>query len=138
MNKTIILVFMLIISISSFGQITNESELTGKWEVAKILEKPSDPEFKPLIDGFEKSIFIFKENRDFELITTNSSELFKMMMTEVLNGTKWKFVKDKQLIKIGNQEDGYTAMGILINKNNENLLFHIDESGLTFQMKKTE
>ena len=61
-----------------------------------------------------------------------------MMMTEVLNGTKWKFVKEKQLVKIGNQEDGFTAMGILVKKENGNLHFHLDESGLTFLMKKSE
>ena len=138
MKKKLTLIFLITLSSTVLGQVNNETELTGKWKVEKILEKPTNPQFKPLIDGFEKAIFNFKSNKDFELTTTNNSELFKMMMTEVLNGTKWKFVKEKQLIKIGNQEDGYTAMGILVKKENGNLYFHLDESGLTLLMKKNE
>lgn len=138
MRKILTLILLIALSSNVFGQVSNESELTGKWKVEKILEKPTNPQFKPLIDGFEKATFNFKSNKDFELTTTNNSELFKMMMTEVLNGTKWKFVKEKQLIKIGNQEDGFTAMGILVKKENEKLYFHLDESGLTFLMKKNE
>ncbi|WP_400073480.1 hypothetical protein [Zobellia russellii] len=138
MRKILTLIFLITLSSSVFGQVNNETELTGKWKVEKILEKPTNPQFKPLIDGFEKATFYFKSNKDFELTTTNNSELFNMMMTEVLNGTKWKFVKEKQLVKIGNQEDGFTAMGILVKKENEKLYFHLNESGLTFLMKKNE
>ncbi len=138
MRKILTLILLITLSSNVFGQVSNESELTGKWKVEKILEKPTNPQFKPLIDGFEKATFNFKSNKDFELTTTNNSELFKMMMTEVLNGTKWKFVKEKQLVKIGNQEDGFTAMGILVKKENGKLYFHLDESGLTFLMKKNE
>jgi hypothetical protein len=138
MRKTITLIFTILINISLFGQATNESELIGKWKVEKIIEKPTNPQFKTLIDGFEKSTFNFKENKDFELTTTNSSKIFEMMMNGVLNKTKWRFVKDKQAIKIGNQEDGYTAMGILVKQENGNLFFHLDESKLTFLMKKIE
>lgn len=140
MRKTFILIstFALFISLNSFGQITSESELIGKWKVVEILEKPTNSQLKPIIDGFEKSTFTFNENTDFELTTTNNSELFKMMMAEVSNETKWKFEIDKQLIKIGNQEDGYSYMGILVKIVKENIIFHLDESGLTFLMKKTE
>lgn len=138
MRKILTLILLITLSSNVFGQVNNETELTGKWKVEKILEKPTNPQFKPLIDGFEKATFNFKSNKDFELTTTNNSELFKMMMTEVLNGTKWKFVKEKQLVKIGNQEDGFTSMGILVKKENGKLYFHLDESGLTFLMKKIE
>ena len=138
MNKILALIFLMTLSSTVLGQVNNETELTGKWKVEKIIEKPTNPQFKPLIDGFEKATFNFKANKDFELTTTNNSELFKMMMAEVLNGTKWKFVKEKQLVKIGNKDDGFTAMGILVKKENGNLYFHLDESGLTFLMKKSE
>ncbi|GAB1855802.1 hypothetical protein MHTCC0001_06360 [Flavobacteriaceae bacterium MHTCC 0001] len=138
MRKILTLIFLITFSSNVFGQVNNETELIGKWKVEKILEKPTNPQFKPLTDGFEKATFNFKSNKDFELTTTNNSELFKMMMTEVLNGTKWKFVKEKQLVKIGNQEDGFTAMGILVKKENGKLYFHLNEGGLTFLMKKNE
>ncbi len=138
MRKTLTLILLITLSSIVLGQVNSETELTGKWKVERILEKPTNPQLKPLIDGFEKATFHFKVNKDFELTTTNSSELFKMMMAEVLSGTKWKFVSEKQLVKIGNQEDGFTAMGILVKKENGNLYFHLDESGLTFLMKKNE
>jgi len=138
MNRKVILIFALIISVSSFGQITNEFELTGKWRVDEILDKPSNPEYQPLIDGFKNSTFNFKENQDFELTTTHSSELFEMMMNEVLNEPKWIFETEKQLVRIGTHEERYTSMEISVRMNNGNLFFHIEESGLTFLMKKRE
>jgi hypothetical protein len=132
------LIFLFTLSSTVFGQVNNEAEMIGDWKVEKILEKPTNPQFKPLIDGFESSTFKFKPNKNFELTTTNSSELFEMMMTEVLDGTKWKFVKEKQLIKIGTEEDGYTSMGVLVKKENGHLFFNLDESGLIFLMKKTD
>ena len=138
MRTIFALILLVPLSSDLFGQVTNEAELTGKWKVEKILEKPTNPQFKPLIDGFEQATFNFKSNKDFELTTTNSSELFEMILKEVLIETKWKFVKEKQLVKIGNQEDGYTAMGILVKKENGDLFFNLDESELIFLMKKTE
>lgn len=138
MKNILTLILLISLNPTVFGQINHEGELTGKWKVQKILEKPADPQFKPLIESFEKATFHFNPNKDFELTTTNSSEIFEMMMTEVLDGTKWKFVKEKQLVEIGSQEDGFTAMGILLKKENGILLFNLDESGLTFLMEKNE
>ena len=132
------LIFLITLSSLAFGQLDNENELTGKWKVEKILEKPTNRQLKPLIDGFEKSTFDFKANNDFQLATTNNSELFEMMMIEVLDGTKWKFIKEKQLIKIGTEKDGYSSMEILVSKESGNLFFNLSESGLIFLMKKAE
>jgi len=136
MRKILTLILLITIGSNVFGQVNNENELTGKWKVEKILEKPTNPQIKPLIDGFEKATFNFKSNMNFELTTTNNSELFKMMMTEVLNETKWKFVKEKQLVKIGNKEDRFTSMFILVKKENGEIYFHLFESELTLLMKK--
>lgn len=138
MIKLITLIFSLSLTITSYSQISNDSEISGKWIVEKTIEKPSNVQFKPIIEGFENATFNFKENNDFELTTTNNSELFKIMMSEVAIGTKWKFVKDGQIIKIGNQNDNYSAMFISVKTDNGNIFFHLEESGLTFQMKKIE
>ena len=44
----------------------------------------------------------------------------------------------KQYVKIGNQEDGYSIMGISIREINGKKIFHLDESGITLEMKKIE
>lgn len=136
MKNILTLILLTSLGSTTIGQVNHENELTGKWEVEKIIDKPVDPQFKPLIESFEKATFHFKPDKDFELTTTNSSEIFEMIMTEVLDGAKWKFVKEKQSVEIGNQEDGFTAMGILLKKDNGNLFFNLEESGLTFLMKK--
>jgi hypothetical protein len=115
----------------------NEKEMYGKWKVEKIIKKPTNPQFAPLIDGFENSTFIFNQSGDFELKTTSKSELFGMI-TEMTNGTKWKVEKDKQFVKIGNEDDRYSIMGIAISEVNGIKIFYLDESGITLGMKKIE
>jgi len=101
------------------------------------LEKPSDPDFEPLIDGFSKANFKFQENGDFSLITESESPMFQMV-TEMTNNTKWKFDSKEQLIRIGGEEDGYSIMGIYPKRNNETFEFFIDEGGMTFEMEKSK
>jgi hypothetical protein len=137
MKKIFTLIFLVTLSSISFGQTLNEKEIYGKWKVEKITEKPTNPEFTTLIDGFENSTFFFNQNGNFELTTTTKSELFGMI-TEMTNGTKWKVEKNKQYLKIGNQEDGYSIMGISIREINGKKIFHLDESGITLEMKKIE
>ncbi|MBK5214684.1 MAG: hypothetical protein JJE55_13595 [Flavobacteriaceae bacterium] len=137
MKNIFALVFLITLSINSFGQISNEKEIYGKWTVEKIIDKPSNPQFQTLIEGFKNSIFTFNQNGDFELSSTSSSQLFAMVI-EMTNGTKWKFDKSKQYIKIGIEEDRYSRMGISIRETNGSTLFHLNESGMTFEMKKVE
>jgi hypothetical protein len=59
MNKFTILIFVFFLSTISFGQIQEESEFKGKWIVEKIIEKPTDSKFLPLIEGFKNATFIF-------------------------------------------------------------------------------
>jgi hypothetical protein len=137
MRKIFTLIFLIIVNSTSFGQTLNEKEIYGKWKVEKIIKKPTNPQFAILIDGFESSTFIFNQNGNFELKTTSNSELFGMI-TEMTNGTKWKIEKGKQFVKIGNKDDRYSIMGIAINEVNGKKTFHLDESGITLEMKKTE
>jgi hypothetical protein len=137
MRKIFTLIFLIILSSTSFGQTLNEKEMYGKWKVEKIIKKPTNPQFAILIGGFESSTFIFNQNGNFELKTTSNSELFGMI-TEMTNGTKWKVEKNKQFIKIGNEDDKYSIMGIAINEVDGKKTFHLDESGIMLEMKKIE
>lgn len=137
MKNIFALVFLIALSINSFGQISNDNEIYGKWKVERIIDKPSSPQFQPLIEGFKNSIFTFNQNGDFELSSTSSSQLFAMV-TEMTNETKWKFEQDKQYVKIGSKEDKYSIMGITITEIHGKKVFHLNESGMTLEMKKVE
>ncbi len=137
MKKIFTIIFLLTLSSTSFGQSLNEKEIYGKWKVEKIIEKPANPQFEPLIDGFKNATFFFNQNGNFELTSTSKSELFGMI-TEMTNGTKWKMEQKKHFVKIGNEEDRYSIMGISIKEINGKNIFHLDESGITLEMKKVE
>ena len=51
MRTLFLIIFILASGMSSYGQI-DKSEFYGSWTVKRVLEKPSDPDFEPLIDGF--------------------------------------------------------------------------------------
>lgn len=137
MKYTITLIFLIALYSNSFSQTLDEKEIHGKWNVQEIIKKPSNPQFAPLIDGFKNSTFIFNQNGIFELKTTSKSELF-VMITDMTNGTKWKLERDKQFVKIGNEDDRYSIMGIAISEVNGKKIFYLEESGITLEMKKTE
>lgn len=134
-NSTIFVLFFSL-STSLFGQI-DKSDIYGHWKVVQVLQKPSDPQFEQLINGFEKATFSFGENGNFNLTTDSKSSLF-LILTELTKNTLWKFEAKEQLIRIGGEEDGYTIMGIYPKHKNKTLEFYIAESGMTFEMKKVK
>ena len=135
MNKIFSLLFFLAISLTSLGQSFDKVQINGTWKVKSIIEKPTSPQFKPLIEGFKNASFDFNESGDFKLSTSSPSELFGMI-TQMTNGTKWLFEQNKQFIKIGNKDDGYSIMGISLRQTSGKKLFHLDESGMTLEMEK--
>ena len=135
MRQIITLLFLFALNLSSFGQISNENELYGSWKVEKILETHTNPNVQPIITGFKNATLTFSENGNFDISTTANSELFGML-TEMMDGAKWKFEKSRQQVRIGTVKDGYTTMVIIIREENGAKLFHIMESELTLQMKK--
>ncbi|MEK6152149.1 hypothetical protein WIW50_02760 [Flavobacteriaceae bacterium 3-367] len=133
--KSLILVlFATSISHLAHSQI-NQDEIYGQWKVKQIVEKPSDSEFAPLVEGFGKATFSFEKNGNFKLATSSDSPLFAMV-TEMMDNTNWKFDSKEQLIRIGGEEDGYSIMGIYPKKQGAKILFHLDESGMSFEMEK--
>ncbi|MEZ4882362.1 MAG: hypothetical protein R2775_08325 [Flavobacteriaceae bacterium] len=83
----------------------------------------------------KSATFTFNENGNFDITTTANSELFGML-SEMMDGAKWKFEKSKQQVRIGTEKDGYTTMVILLREENGERLFHLLESESTLQMKK--
>jgi hypothetical protein len=137
MRNIFTLIMLITFCSTSFGQTLSEKEMYGKWTVEKVIKKPTNPQFKPLIVGFENSTFIFNPNGNFKLNTISKSELFGMI-TKKTKGTKWKIEQNKNYVKIGNKDDKYSILGISIRKINEKKIFYIDETGITLEMKKIE
>tara|TARA_B110000967_G_C18550172_1_gene394966 strand:- start:173 stop:604 length:432 start_codon:yes stop_codon:yes gene_type:complete len=135
MRNIFTLLILVTLCSTSFGQTLSKKEMYGKWKVEKVIKKPTNPQFKPLIVGFENSTFIFNQNGNFELNTTSKSELFGMF-TKMTKGTKWKVEQNKNYVKIGNKDDKYSILGISIRKINEKKIFYLDETGITLEMKK--
>lgn len=137
MNKIKFLILAFAVNLISFGQINTEADLIGKWAVNEMIDKPIEAQFKPILEAFEKSTFNFKPNKQIEITTTNATELFNLMKMEIFNEeAKWQFDESEQLIRIGNENEGFSWMIIKIKSNNEEPIFHIEETELTMRLRK--
>lgn len=137
MNKIKFLILAFAVNLISFGQINTEADLIGKWAVNEMIDKPTEAQFKPILEAFEKSTFNFKPNKQIEITTTNATELFNLMKMEIFNEeAKWQFDESEQLVRIGNENEGFSWMIIKIKSNNEEPIFHIEETELTMRLRK--
>ncbi len=137
MSKFLTLISIFFFACQLYGQRISEDEILGSWSVKRITQKPTNPDMEPILAGFSQGTFKFHSVGDFEFTTSFESELFEEVV-EMLRNTKWKFDHTEQLIRIGGEEDGFTVMGIYINKVSESLHFQIDEGGLKFEMTRTK
>lgn len=137
MNKILVLITFLVISVQINGQAISESDILGSWKVQRVTQKPSGPDIIPILDGFKKGIFTFYKSGKFGFNTTSNEKEF-LELIDMFDNTGWKLEKDQQLIRIGAEEDEYSILGIYVNKSNGILNFHIDESGLKFEMSKVK
>ena len=136
MKKAFILLFLIGLYFTSFGQLAI-TDISGKWKVEKVVGKPTNRAFKPLLAGYKSSTFIFNEDETFILSNTVSSEMFDEVLS-VTKDTKWKFDDKKQRIRIGNKSDKYSLIAIAISEKDGKMLFEILESGIILQMIKVE
>lgn len=136
MKKAYSLLLVISLSLTSYAQV-KINEIYGKWTVEKVIEKPKEAQFEPVIDGFKKSTFVFNQDGSFNLITTSKSELFAEV-TKNTRGTQWIYEKSKNRIRIGRKADGYSIMGILVQKSSDKIVFNLLESGIILEMKKVD
>jgi hypothetical protein len=134
MKALLVSLFLVTVSFSTYAQFS-QTDLTGQWKVKQILEKPPGEEFEPLVKGFKTATFFFNEDNSFKLNTLTSNEIFEEIR-KMTNNTKWKFDSENQLIRIGNQEDNFSIMGIYPSKNNSVITFNLDETGILLEMSK--
>ncbi len=130
----IVIFFVLCLGLFTFTNAQmSQSEIEGQWAVKKTVTKTSSAELRGVMEGFKSAIFSFSENGDFDLTTESKAPTFQMILRMTEN-TKWKFDENTQLIRIGNEEDGYSIMGIYPKNEKGTLFFALDESNMTFEM----
>ena len=131
------LLLLLTLSLNSFGQISTEKELHGKWKVEEIVKENINPQLLPIIQEFKNLVFYFNENGQFELIS-NAKYEFIGELIEMAKDTKWTFDEDKLCVDIRPEKDKYSTIGIIIKETNEKTIFHLDETEIKLVMKKIE
>lgn len=104
-------------------------------KIQKIITPITDPKFSDLINGFKDASFAFNENGIFELKSVNTSKLF-LMILNMLKNAKWELDQNNQIIRIGNQENHFSTMGIKVKLKDSKTIFLVDETPLEFEMVK--
>ncbi|MFC4740500.1 dienelactone hydrolase family protein [Flavobacterium ponti] len=137
MKKTIFFAIFLSVTSTFFGQNITKEFVTGTWKVTGMLpfDSRGNQDIKELIDGFKNSTFLFSENGNFQISTTKSSKVFKMI-TGMTAKSKWKVDSEKNLIKIGTTKDSYTKMGIQVGSKEGKIVFYLDETAMYLFVEK--
>ena len=130
--KTIFILF-LFLSIQGFSQEINVAKMCGSWKVQKNMTPKSDPKLNDIINGFNEASFSFYENGDFVLQSTNTSKIFLMTMN-MLKNAKWKLDQNRQMILLGNQENYFSIMGIVVQEKEGKTYFLINETPIVLEI----
>lgn len=133
MKNLILIVLSLFISNIVLSQEISKEQIYGIWKVQKNLTPKSDPKLNDVIAGFNEATFTFYENGNFVLQSTNTSKLF-LMTLNMLKNAKWKLDQKRQMIKLGNQENHFSIMGIAVKVSNGKTFFLINETPIELEM----
>jgi hypothetical protein len=133
MKNLILIVLSLFISNTVLSQEIIKEQIYGTWKVQKNLTPKSDPKLNDIIDGFNEATFTFYENGNFVLKSTNTSKLF-LMTLNMLKNAKWKLDQKRQMIQLGNQENYFSIMGIVVKERDSKTFFLINETPIELEM----
>ena len=133
MKNLILIVLSLFISNTVLSQEISKEKMYGTWKVQKNLTPKSDPKLNDIIDGFNEATFTFYENGNFVLKSTNTSKLF-LMTLNMLKNAKWILDQKRQMIKLGNQKNHFSIMGIVVKVSNDKTFFLINETPIELEM----
>ena len=124
---------LLFLSLKAFSQEISAGKMYGSWKVQKNWTPKSDPKLKDIIAGFDDATFTFYENDNFVLQSKNTSQIF-LMTLNMLKNAKWKFDQKRQIIKLGNQKDYFSIMGIGVKEIEGKIFFLINETPIKLEM----
>ena len=130
--KNIFIVF-LFISIQALSQEISKEKMFGTWKVKKNMTPKSDPKLDDLINGFNDASFIFSKNGNFVLQSPFTSKIF-LMTLNMLKNAQWKLDLNRQMIRLGNQKDYFSIMGIIVQEREGKIFFLINETPIELEM----
>lgn len=130
-----IFILFLFISMQVFSQKISKEKMFGRWTVQKNITPKSDRKLNDIINGFNDASFTFSENGNFVLQSSNTSKIF-LMTLDMLKNAKWKLDKSRQMIRLGNQKDYFSIMGIVVQDREGKIFFLINETPIELEMIK--
>ncbi|CAM3464798.1 hypothetical protein FLLO111716_12295 [Flavobacterium longum] len=125
--KNIIFVIVFLLTASAFGQKLNDSLIVGTWRSEKVLKKPSNPNYRDIIDSFKMSVFKFKADHTFEISSEQNSQEFANLR-KMTKGKSWKFDANTNTIKIGDAKDNFSTMKIKVKTVEGKTVFVLEET----------
>ena len=125
--KNIIFVFLFLLTANAFGQKLNDSLIVGTWRSEKVLKKPSNPNYRDIIDSFKMSVFKFKKDHTFEISSEQNSQEFANLR-KMTKGKSWKFDAITNTIKIGDAKDNFSTMKIKVKTVDGKTVFVLEET----------
>jgi hypothetical protein len=137
MKKLLILTLLLSFALAK-SQTIDEVFVTGKWKAKKAiaLKDKDKPETKELLDGFQKSTFIFYADHSFSFVTNSESKMMIQLSTMFNNKNKWVIDAKKKEIKVGRKSEGYTTIIFKVREEDKKVIFLIEDAGVEMVMKK--
>lgn len=137
MKKIILFILLLSVVFSAKSQEILLEDLIGTWEVKEMVQKPTNPAFRSVISSFNAATFKFEEDGAFSLSSTVSGGMFSII-TQVIQNAQWKLDSEVGLIKIGSEEDNYSAFPILVKKEEGKMLFHFEKAEMIVEVEKVD
>ena len=125
--KKIILILLLSLSVNSFAQKMTDSLLVGAWRSQVVMKKPSNPNYRDIIDSFKMSVFKFKADHTFEISSEQNSQEFANLR-KMTKGKSWKFDAITNTIKIGDAKDNFSTMKIKVKTVEGKTVFVLEET----------
>lgn len=125
--KSLFFGFLFLLAGSAFGQKLNDSLIMGTWRSEKVLKKPSNPNYRDIIDSFKMSVFKFKADHTFEIGSEQNSQEFANLR-KMTKGKSWKFDAITNIIKIGDAKDNFSTMKIKVKTIEGKTVFVLEET----------
>lgn len=134
--KKQLLVFLVLLFVNSvMAQKFTQKDLTGKWKVVSIVNKPKNPNLNDIIKSFSSATFLFEENLNFRVATLDKTKWFTML-SNVTKDAKWKLNTKNMTINVGNDANKYSTLRFKVFKIGDKTIFHLDETDFNFEVKK--
>ncbi len=138
-TKSFLTVFLLFITVNTFGQSFNENQLVGKWNVVNLegtlpVADSEKQNLEIFLNAFKEATFEFESNNNFTLHID-----FKEV-EDRMKQLHWKYDRNLSKIIVQDWKNKDNSEGILleldVEKNRGNVFFKISKTPLIFEVEQ--